>query len=179
MIRRPKILLVPAKIVHRLRLIPDRLYNFAVFALRDTASREFVYRVWLTFRDMNTPLDELCEVTRRHCPNVVLAFGKRDLAIPIRIAETVHESLQPHSHLIRIDRGHNLLCRHVDELLDAFLTSELPRRDIGSTVTDAQTNHDGKDVQDQLARRPARVNRAFLQRTEPNAAMTQVSDERD
>ncbi|GAA3948060.1 hypothetical protein GCM10022209_51040 [Chitinophaga oryziterrae] len=105
---------------HRLKLLNESVYKFALNSMNKLEKREKVYTVWTCMRKM-MPDKKLCKkLLSRYKIQTLLIFGKYDRVIPPVLGVRFMDNTFPCKMLV-LEKGHQLLSEELGEaILDNY-----------------------------------------------------------
>lgn len=83
-----------ASVLKKRKLIPESLYNFALFHMENEEKRKKVYNVWMAMRKLIPDLKKIFQAAKEYALQIHIIFGKYDKVIPHKILVPLPEHLQ-------------------------------------------------------------------------------------
>ncbi|MEM9024286.1 MAG: alpha/beta hydrolase [Bacteroidota bacterium] len=108
-IREPRPFFALVRGLNRLGLVRDTVAKFTLAHLQEPAQRQLVYRVWMTFRNIQPNLNDLRDGLLRHQVAVRLVFGRYDPIIPPKLGHGFAGNTALKNNVVVIYAGHNLI----------------------------------------------------------------------
>ncbi len=94
--------------LHQIKLLPDQLYAFSKWHMRDEMARKKVYHAWMNMRKIIPDWSLIQQQVATYQPSLCAYFGQKDQVIKLQYANLLHRKL-PSTEIIRVNKGHNLL----------------------------------------------------------------------
>ena len=115
-----KYFLFVAKILSKLRLVPEKTIRFALKMLDSTEKQQQVYRSWVGFRELNFKMSYIATLIHKEKIEVLIFVGKFDAILPLRQILPLSKKLSE-VRLVVLETGHTKLV----EKTASFLMQEI------------------------------------------------------
>ncbi len=108
--------------LHKVKLLPDQLYAFSKWHMRDEMSRKKVYHVWMNMKNITPNWHLIQKNVKLNQIKVLAYFGNKDQVIKLKYANLFHQKL-PSAQIIQLNKGHNLLDEELfDDIANKLLS---------------------------------------------------------
>jgi len=97
------------EVAHKARLVNDKVKKFAIHNMNSLEKRQFVQKVWLTYRHTNPSMNKVIPLIRNHDTPVFQAYGKYDAIIRPRFGVRFAQRIQQTKRLHIAETGHQLI----------------------------------------------------------------------
>jgi pimeloyl-ACP methyl ester carboxylesterase len=96
------------KLFLRLKLIPQTLYAFSAWHIRNTNERQRLFHTWLNLKNMIPNLLKINEVYKIYRFPIIAYFGEHDIVIDTQCHKKLARQI-PSTKIIMRNKGHNLM----------------------------------------------------------------------
>lgn len=109
-----------ALLLKNMKVLDPKIYNFLYSQIRTKELREKIYKVWITYQNINPDLDKIASLINKNTFRFVLIFGKHDRVIHPKYGERFIEKLTNKDVFVLLNTGHQLISEKVGESLSLF-----------------------------------------------------------
>lgn len=111
-----------ATLFNRMGIIPQNLYLFSTYFMRNTQLRHTVYHTWMYVKNMTPNLKIIQKKQLENQIKLITFWGEKDNILSKKIPYRIMQ-LFPNSILIKINCGHQMLTKEVFEKIIPYLHS--------------------------------------------------------
>ncbi|MCG3166763.1 MAG: 2-succinyl-6-hydroxy-2,4-cyclohexadiene-1-carboxylate synthase [Bacteroidia bacterium] len=106
-----------ALLLKNMKILDPKIYNFMYSQIRTKELREKIYKVWITYQNINPDLDKIAALVNKNTFRFMLVFGKHDRVIHPKYGERFVEKLKDKNSFVLLNTGHQLISEKVGEYL--------------------------------------------------------------
>ncbi len=106
-----------ALLLKNMKILDPKIYNFMYSQIRTKELREKIYKVWITYQNINPDLDKIAALVNKNTFRFLLVFGKHDRVIHPKYGERFIEKLKDKNVFMLLNTGHQLISEKVGEIL--------------------------------------------------------------
>lgn len=106
-----------ALLLKNMKILDPKVYSFMYSQIRTKEIREKIFKVWITYRDINPDLDKIAELINKNTFRFLLIFGKNDRVIHPKYGERFMEKVKDKKAFVLLETGHLLLSEMVGKYL--------------------------------------------------------------
>jgi len=110
-----------ALLLKNMKILDPKIYNFMYSQIRTKELREKIYKVWITYQNINPDLDKIAALVNKNTFRFLLIFGKHDRVIHPKYGERFIKRLKDKNAFVLLNTGHQLLSEKVAEYLNEKL----------------------------------------------------------
>jgi pimeloyl-ACP methyl ester carboxylesterase len=98
-----------ARFLHRIKIVGEKQYQFAVNNFDNKSRREKVYQIWLSLRNVVSDRKNVRYILQKYDIPMLLFFGKYDKIIPPSIGIRFMKGIERQVKLYVLEEGHRLV----------------------------------------------------------------------
>ena len=106
-----------ALLLKNMKILDPKIYNFLYSQIRTKELREKIYKVWITYQNINPDLDKIAALVDKNTFHFLLVFGKHDRVIHPKYGERFIEKLNNKDVFALLNTGHQMISEKVGEYL--------------------------------------------------------------
>lgn len=106
-----------ALLLKNMKILDPKIYNFVHSQIYSKEMREKIYKVWITYQNINPDLDKIAELVNKNTFRFLLIFGKHDRVIHPKYGERFIRKLKDKNVFVLLNTGHQLISAKVAEYL--------------------------------------------------------------
>lgn len=118
-----------ALLLKKMKILDAKIYSFMHSQIRTKEMREKIFRVWITYQNINPDLNKIAGIINKNTFRFFLIFGKHDRVIHPKYGERFLKKLKDKNCYVLLNTGHQLISEKTGE----FLKKEFSERENGNT----------------------------------------------